>query len=172
MSVNPNWARWIFASVGKALKEVATTNSIPVLVEHLDERSDAVMKATDRAEIRITGPFCQELSQGYFRIWVDVNVLLTSRFDGPTKNPYTIIKNAGLFCEAMSMNIAVWNYGGEAGDFDPDDPDTQVFIGCLAPRDGKNDSIRVFHFGQTDKTDKLKQSAVDARYVMYISTGE
>jgi hypothetical protein len=168
MAANADWTRWIFASVAKALKDIATANSLPALVEHLDERSDAFMKASDRVEIRITGPFTQELSQDYFRLWVDVNVLLTSRYDGPRKNAYTIHKFAGLFQNAMSKDIGVWNYGDEPDDFDPDDPDSQVLIGCLTPRTGNQDSIRVFHFGQTDKTDKLKQSVVDARYVMYI----
>jgi hypothetical protein len=169
MPANSNWARWIFASVAKTLKEVATDASIPVLVEHLDERSETFMRASDRVEIRITGPFTQEQSQGYFRIYVDVNVLLSSRYDGSKKNQYTILKYAGLFHEAMDMPIPVWNYGNEPGDFVDDDPDTQVFLGCLSPRPGNSESVRVFNFGQIDKTDKLKQSAVDARYVMYLS---
>ncbi len=169
MPANPNWARWMFASVASALKTVATEASIPVLVEHLDERSETYMKATDRVEIRITGPFTQELSKGYFRVWLDVNVLLTSRFDGAKKNAYTILKNAGLFHEAMDMPIPVWNYGNEDGDYVEDEEETQIFLGCLTPRPGNNDAVRVFNFGQIDKTDKIKQSVVDARYVMYIS---
>ncbi len=85
-----------------------------------------------RAEIRITGPFDQELSKGYHRIYVDVNVLLTSRYDGQ-KNAATILKYAGLFHEAMSEPIPVWNFGGEPGDYVEDDPETQVFLGCLNP---------------------------------------
>lgn len=168
MAADPNWSRWIFASVAFKLKAVATEANLAVLVEHLDERSDAFMKATDRVEIRITGPFTQELSKGSFRIWVDANVLLTSRYDGSAKNAYDILKFAGLFHEAMDSPIPVWNYGPEPGDYLDSDPNTQVFIGCLLPRPGTNDSIRVFNFGQTDKVDKLKQSAVDARYVMYL----
>lgn len=169
MPANPNWARWIFASVADHLKAVATDNNIPVLVEHLDERTPTFMQATDRCEVRITGPFSQEISHGYHRIWVDANVLLTSRYDGQKKNAYAILKNAGQFHEAMDETIPVWNYGNEIGDFVEDDEETQVFIGCLSPRPGRNDSVRVFNFGQTDKTDKLKQTAVDARYVMYLT---
>ena len=83
MAANPNWARWIFHSVADYLKEVATDADLPVLIEHFDERTAAFERATDKAEIRITGPFDQELSKGYHRIYVDVNVLLTSRYDGP-----------------------------------------------------------------------------------------
>lgn len=168
MAANPNWARWIFASVAYTLKNVATNANLAVLVEHLDERSDAFMQAADRAEIRITGPFSQELSKGSYRIWVDANVLLTSRYDGQAKNAYDILRFAGLFQEAMDSPIPVWNYGNQPGDYVDSNPATQVFIGCLLPRPGNIDSVRLFNFGQTDPTEKFKQSVVDARYVMYL----
>lgn len=168
MAANPNWARWIFASVADVLKEVATDASLPVLVDHLDERSDAFMKASDRVEIRITGPFSQQISHAYHRVQVDVNVLLTSRYDGPSKNAMSILKFAGLFHEAMDSPIPVFNYGNEPDDFDDDNPSSQVFLGCLTPRPGRNEAVRVFNFGQNDKTDKLKQTVVDARYVIYL----
>jgi len=169
MPANPNWARWIFASVADTLKAVATDIDLPVLVEHFDERTAAFEQATDKVEIRITGPFTQELSHNYHRIWVDANVLLTSRYDGAKKNPFNIIKYAGLFHEAMAAPIPVWNFGNEPGDYQDGNVDSQVFLGCLEPRPGKNDSIRVLHFGQMDKTDKIKQTAVDARYVIYLN---
>lgn len=139
-----------------------------MLVEHLDERTDAFIKSADRAEIRITGPFDQEISKGYHRVWVDANILLTSRYDGGAKNANDILKYAGLFQQAMSGPIPIWNYGHEAGDYVDADPQTQVFLGCLLPRPGRSESVRVSHFGQTDKTDKLKQSSVDTRYVTYL----
>lgn len=169
MSANPNWARWIFHSVASQLKEVATDADLPVLVEHFDERTAAFERATDRVEIRITGPFDQELSKGYHRIYVDVNVLLTSRYDGAGKNAATILKNAGLFHEAMSEPIPVYNFGGEPGDYVETDESTQVFLGCLTPRPGRNDSVRVMNFGQLDNVDKIKQTEVDARFVMELT---
>lgn len=168
MPANPNWARWIFASTAYALKKVATDASLPVLVEHLDERTQAFMEAPDRAEIRITGPFTTELSHGCFRIFLDANVLLWSRYDGKVKNQYNLLKNAGLFHERMDSPIAVWNYGSLAGDYQDADPSTQVFLGCLRPKPGRSESIKVFNFGQVDKIDKVKQTAVDAKFVMYI----
>jgi len=168
MPANPNWARWIFASVAYVLKECATNANLAVLVEHLDERSAAFMDATDRVEIRITGPFSQELSKGYFRLYVDVNVLLESRYDGAIKNANDILVNAGLFQNAMDSPIPVWNYGNQVGDYVDGNTATQVFLGCLEPRPGNSDSIRVLHFGQAPPPDKMKSSMVDARYVLYI----
>ncbi len=160
MPANPNWTRWIFASVASYLKVLATANNIPVLVEGMDDETDEFTEATDRIEIRISGPYTKKL-HGEYRLHVDVNVLLTSRFDGPSKNRYTILINAGLFHTAMDQAIKVYKYGNEVGDDDS-------LLGCLIPRSGKNDTIRVIHFGKVDPTDKLKQSAVDARYEMYL----
>lgn len=162
MPANPNWARWIFASVADYLKQVALDNAIAVIVEGNDERDKAFMQSSDRAEIRVTGPYAQEISHGCFRLWVDVNVLLTSRMDGAQKNAYTLQTNAGLFQEAMDHTISVYRFGTGADD-------DQSHLGCLSPRSGKNDSVRVIHFGQVNETDKLRQAAVDARYVMYLN---
>lgn len=172
MAANPNWARWLFASTADVLKTVATSNQLAVLVEHFDERTDAFMKASDRCEIRITGPFTQEISKGYHRLLLDVNVLLTSRYDGAEKNAYNILKYAGLFHGALSMPIPVWNYGPEDDDFDPEDSESQLFIGCLLPKGSKGDLVKVFNFGQTNETDKLKQTVVDTRYEMFITETE
>jgi hypothetical protein len=159
-----DWARWIFASLATYLKEVAVERDLPVLVEHLDERTESLMRATDRAEIRITGPFTQELSKGYLRVFVDANVLLTSRYDGNGKNAYSILKHAGAFHEAMDLPIGVWNFGGEPGDYVEDQPETHKFLGCLVPRPGQ--SVRVLNFGQIDPVEKIKQTEIDARYTM------
>lgn len=168
MAANPNWAKWMFASVAYELKLVATNANLAALVEHLDDRSDAFMKEPDRVEIRITGPFDQEISKGFHRSTLDVNVLLTSNYGGQAKNALKIIKFAGLFQARMGLPFPVYNYGIEVGEFN--DPDTntrqQVFLGCLLPIGGKNNSVKMFHFGQTDKVDKLKQSVVDARYTI------
>lgn len=173
MPANPNWARWVFSSVAYHLKTVATQAGLAVLVDHLDDRTDAFQKASDKVEIRITGPFTKECSQDYFRIAVDANVLLTSRYDTPTskKNSLDILRYAGLYNEAMDSPIPVWNYGVQPGDYQDDDPSTQVFLGCLLPKAGKDDSaVRVFNFGQMDKIEKIKCSVVDARYELYIDT--
>jgi len=164
-----DWARWIFASVADYLKEVAVEQNLAVLVEHLDERTEAFMQATDRAEIRITGPFTREKSRGCWEVFVDANVLLTSRYDSEGKDAYSILKNAGAFHEAMDGPIGVWNFGSEPGDYVEGDPSTQRFLGCLLPRPGRNSSVRVLNFGQIDPVDKIKQSEVDARYVMELT---
>jgi hypothetical protein len=162
MAANPNWARWIFASVADYLKAVAVAHDIPALVEGVDDRSDGFMRASDHVEIRITGPFTREISRAYHEVLLDANVLLSSRMDGAAKNRLTIQTMAGLFQEAMSRQIPIFKCGSEPGD----DPD--ALVACLSPRWGRNDSVRVFHFGQINATARLRQSVVDARYCTYL----
>lgn len=165
MAANPNWARWVFASVAKHLKDVADDLNLAVYVDHSDDRTSQGQLATDRAEIRITGPYIREESKDCFILRVSANVLINSRYDS-TKNAYTVLKYAGVFQEAMSGKIPVWNYGNESGDF----KDDEVFIGCLRPRDGKNNMVRVDNFGQLEETHRIKQTVIDAEFVMYINT--
>jgi hypothetical protein len=159
-----DWARWIFASLASYLKEVAEEQDLPVLVEHLDERTEAFMRSADRAEIRITGPFTRELSKGYWQVFVDANVLLTSRYDGSQKNGYDILIHAGAFHAAMNLPVGIWNFGSQQGDYVEDDPETHTFLGCLVPRPGQ--SVRVLNFGQIDTVEKIKQTEIEARYTM------
>jgi len=165
MSANPNWARWVFASVATYLKHVAQEAHLPALVEGLDDRTTEIMEATDRCEVRITGPFTKEVSHDYFHIEIVVNVLFLSRYE-EQKNQYAIIQKMGVFHEAMDGAIAVYKYGIEPGD------DEHALVGCLSPVHGRNDAIRLMHFGQVDPTDRLKQSMVDARYRMELSTNQ
>jgi len=166
MPANPNWARWIFASLADYLKKVAQANDVAVMVEGLDERSSQFMEAADRVEIRITGPSVRELSHNYWVLKVDANVLLSSRFDGPdTRNRYTFTQLAGIFQSAMDAAIAIYRYGSQSGD-------DETLVGCLSPLSGRQDAVKVFHFGQVNETDGLRQSMIDAKYVMELSDNE
>ena len=162
MAANSNWARWVFASVATYLKGIAQSESLPCLVEGLDDRTTAFMEAPDRCEVRIMGPFTREVSRNYFCVELLVNVLFTSTYD-ETKNQYAILQKVGAFHEAMDGAIAVYKYGNQPGD------DEHALVGCLSPLTGRRDAVKVMHFGQIDATTRLKQSMVDARYLMEIS---
>jgi hypothetical protein len=162
MPANANWARWIHASIGKYMKDVAASANVPVLVEGIDDRDDTFMSAPDRVEVRVNGPFSQELSAGYHRLYVDVNILVNSMMGEANKNAYKLDEILGVFHNAMDGALATYRFGtGPEND--------SSLLGCLTPRPGKSDSIRVIHFGQISTTDRLKQGMVDARYVMYLN---
>jgi len=162
MSVDSNWARWIFSSLADYLKKVATDNEIKVLIEGVDDRTDAIMEATEHVEIAITGPFSRELSRNYYELKVGVRVLIQCRMDKPPKNRYTPQLIAGLYHEAMDAVIAVYRYGNGS-------EDDQSLLGCLSSLNDRNNPIKVHHFGQATPTDRLRQSMVDCWYVMELS---
>ena len=161
---NPNWARWIFASLATLMKGVAEANKIPCLVEGLDERTTEFMDSTDRVEIRITGPFSRNLSvaTAYYELAVDMNALFVSRYENG-KNNYAILAVIGAFQTAMDAPIPIYQYGGLPGD------DETVCIGVMEPRNKRGDAVRVMHFGQADLTNRVKQSLVDARYLLFLT---
>ena len=160
MAVNPNWARWTFASVATVLKRLAEDLKIPALVEGLDERTTDFEQAPRRVEIRMSGPFTKELSNDYYEVSLDINLLFTSRYEN-NANQYDIITVVGKFHERLDDPMPMLRLGKEEGD-------DGSLVGCFLTRTGRNDAVRVFHFGQTDQTDRQKQVMIDSRYVMYI----
>lgn len=163
---NKHWPRWINSSIAQhLLTTVATPASLPFLVEGLDDRTQAFEEAPDRAECRINGPWVSELSHGYWRVWVDINIMLLSNMDGEAKNVFRVEELAGEFLSAMGTSISTFRTGTLA----QDPVNDGSLLGCLHPRSGKNESVRVIHFGQLSKTERLRQAEVDGRYVMYLS---
>ena len=162
MAVNPNWARWSFASVATLLKKIAREAGIPALVEGLDERTTEFMEAPQRVEIRMSGPYSREMSKDYYEVSLDINVLFTSRYE-INGNQYDILVAVGKFHEALDHPIPLQRLGKEPGD-------DGSLVDCYIPRPGRNNAVRVFHFGQTDQTDRQKQVMIDARYVVYLDS--
>jgi hypothetical protein len=164
--VNENWARWIHASVAKYLKTVATNASIVSLCEGLEDRHPDFQNEKERAEIRVSGPFTHELGDGDYHVQVFVNVLVSSMMGGAKDNVFQLNTNLGKFHAAMDAIIPLYKLGPDTG---PSGVDDGTQFGCLRTKTGRNDSIRVMHFGQIDKTNRLRQAIVDAAYVTTLS---
>lgn len=138
---HPDWTRWIHSSVAKFFRDLATSNSLPMLIEGVEERTTAFMQTPNRVEVRMNGPFTREISANYHRIYVDINVVVTTRKGAENTDPYLLDRTLGLIHEAMDGVIPIFRYGTG-----PDDDREQ--IGCLSLRTGKLDNLRVLHFGQ------------------------
>lgn len=165
---DPNWTRWFFASITEHFSSnVFVPNTIPFITEGIHERDSDFMSQPDRAEIRINGPHPKELSANYWRFWVDINILVTSYMGDQSKDPYSLERNAGLVHEYADTGITIRKYGPTTPT-----PDDGTILGCLRPRTDISDGVRIIHFGQVSKTDRLKQSQIDGRYVMYLCTSE
>jgi hypothetical protein len=158
---NPNWSRWVFASIATYFQNIATENDIPLYIEGLSERTDAFQTAPERAELRINGPWTQEMDAGVYRLWVDVNILLISQYGGNTKNAYDCEVNLGIFQQAVDQPIYLYKYGTGG-------QDDQSQFGYLTPRVGPQDCIRVLRFGQVESNAHMRQEMVDARLFTHL----
>lgn len=158
-----NLARWIVASLAVYFKDVADAIPLPFLVEGVDERSGEDMTVC-HAELRISGPFVKEVSKDYWRAYIDINVILTNFMQMSTENAYSLSNWGGYFLEAMMQPIPIYKYGDG-----PDDDDS--LIGCLEQRRGFGEPIRLIHFGQISRVDRIRQAVVDGKFEFFVSTG-
>jgi len=108
MAVDARWHRWIYASMADHLHDVATTASIDLVVEFLDERTSAWKTASPRAEAIITGPMTKEISKGLHRIWLDVLLTLTSN---RSTNDFVHVGHSGTLANALDQCVIVRDYG-------------------------------------------------------------
>jgi hypothetical protein len=159
-----DWARWTFASVMVAFREVASDDGHAFMIEGVDNRTDSILQSPIWVEARMTGPWVQR-QQARHRLRVEANVLISS--NGGTA-PYELNRVAGLYQERLLQPIPVWNYGDQLGDFVEGDPETQLFLGCLTVRPGRQQDVTVFHFGRINPNDGVRQSVVDAALEMFL----
>ena len=148
-----DWSRWMHASVAAYLKNVADGIQLPSLVEGVEDRTKAFMKATDRAEIRVNGPYTKKFS-GMHEARIYVNVLVTSNM-GQDKNAFSYDTILGAFHAAMDVEIPLFKTGSSADD--------QTQIGCLK----QIDEVKVFRFGQLSSDDRVRQGMVTSAYTYH-----
>lgn len=161
---DPNWPRWIVASVSDHFKTLADEIDLPLLVEGIDEREAEKIRAANHFELRIHGPETKEVSKGYFRLYVEINLLVTSIMGGVKQNAHEFVQFLGLIQQAASEDIPIMKFG-----LTPD-VDDQSFLGCLKPDSARGEALTVFHFGEIDRERHIRQSAVDGRYRMELNS--
>ena len=160
MSVDPNWARWVFASLATLLKGVAEDCNLPVIVEGLDERTTAFMEATDRVEIRITGPFTRDLSRNYYELSVDANAVLSAAMRAArTSTPFSkpsAHSRPPLTLPSLSTSSATRKATTARS--------LSASWSHEARRRGASAALWTGRL-----TDRIKQTLVDARYLSYVT---
>jgi len=154
--MDSNLSRWIFQSVAKHFKATANGISLPYFVEGIDERSDDTMRVS-HVELRVTGPESKEVSNGYYELKLGINFLFTKNMDEASADVFDLIQWTGVFANAMQEPIPIYKKGTGA-------EDDGSLIGCLRVHRGRNEAVRIWHFGQLDKDTRVRQSEVDAVY--------
>lgn len=152
-AVNPNWHRWIYASVAKHLKD--SVGDLPLVVEFLDKRGTDWETAVSKAEATITGPMTKEISAGLHRIWVDVFITLTSHL---SSNGYQHVDHAGTLASALDQCIVCKDYGATGLET----------IGIIHPTPEANQPVKVNHLKPAAKDTQL-HSTIQAKFLGYFT---
>jgi hypothetical protein len=155
--------RWLLSSLAKHLNTIAVANDIPFFVEGVHERDEDRMLLS-HAELRVTGPYTKQIDSGRYNVDVVANIMLISLMDAKG-DAYEIIQWGGIFQDALLSPIPVYKYGNGADD-------TGLLLGCLRHKKNRRDQAKLFHFGQMDRTDRVRQSELDAVLEILVSDDE
>ena len=154
MAVQQQWPRWIFASVSRHFADRRGGLTLFIEGQPRDTRDEK-----DFLELRQDGPYITEVSKGYYRLYIEINVLVQSSMDA--EDYHRIHDDVGIAAAAFTNGISVFKFGDRVGDDDS-------FVGCLIligdPR-GK-ERIQISHFGQIEPKLSLMQATVEGHYEM------
>lgn len=157
--MNPNWNRWIFASVSNFFDSLK--GSLDMYVEGTDKAGRRQEK--DYIEFRLNGPYSTEISRDEWKLVFDVNILVCSIKD--TKDIHRIYRNAGIVTSMFRGEIPIYKMG------DGPEDNAAVLLGCaVLETEGRGGGIYVDHYGQIDPVLPVLQATVEAGYKMYLET--
>ena len=153
MPLSQHLPRWIISSVSQHFE--GRRQGIFMFIEgQLRDTSDL----KDFFELRVDGPYYTELSKGFWRVYIEINVLIQSAQD--KEDRFRIYKTAGVVAAAFEQVISIFKYGDEVGD-------DNSLVGCMKLLGDKEarERIQISHFGQVGPETGISQSTVEAHYV-------
>ncbi len=154
MSINPNWDKWIRASVNVYLKEqlLLLDSSLKIFSEGAPEEDRN--GAQDWVEMRLDGPTYKPQANDEWLVTVEINLLVTSLIN---EEPiYRHREIAGKIARILSSEIPLKEYG---------DDDTMQF-GCLQLKD-----IYTHYYERVNADTPMKQVTLDCFGDVYLTGG-
>jgi len=152
MPVNAEWDIWIQSSIVKHF--IDNISGILVFSEGDKKSTKGVGQY---CEVRLNGPEYTEFSHNYWRVTVDVNVIITAVKNN--SNIYTMQMLTGLVASQFEDAICIYKYGGT------DDS----LLECMARDDGVRGSLRITQLEQLGPAAEIQQSMVSASYKFYLT---
>ena len=153
---NPNWARWIFASVSKHFDDRKGDYELFIEGQYRN-----VNPPKDFFELRMDGPYITEQNKGYFQVYVEINVLVQSHMDDT--NYHRIHETTG-YVSSIYTGIKLYKFGNGP-------LDTQEEFGCLRllQNTQKRNRIEINQFGQIDPKVRLMQASIEGHFEEILS---
>jgi hypothetical protein len=156
--MNPNWTRWIHASISDYFKDYGRRIGLSIQVEGQDKPK----RPEDWVELRWDGPLANETTRNNWILELDINCLISSVLG--RKDVHKHKRIVGEIQSVMPKDFPIYRFG--------DDPiiDTQDLLGCMTLRPDNREGIITSYFGQIDVDVLLEQSSVEAHYRMHLRT--
>ncbi len=154
--INPNWTKWIIASITKHFHDrLQTISGIhthdPGSYYRLNNRD------SEFCEVRVDGPRFKEISKGYFSSYVEINIFISIDMDkGDMLRMPTLM---GTVQNAMTQPIVIYRLGNGC-----DDDKSKVCCLTLIDSANKKEAVETNNFGQIDPNVPLHQAACEAHY--------
>lgn len=154
--MNPNWPRWIYASVSTWFKsKIQTANpDFEIFITGEDRKTAG---KTDWCEFRLDGPFGKQQSPKDWTLYIMVNILISSIKD--QQDAHKIYKDVGFVMTGFTTNIPIFRFG------DGPDDDPSVLEGCFVLRSEGGEVLSINHFGEILGDNlQMMQSTVEGHY--------
>jgi len=148
--INANWGRWIYASVCDHFETYRDT--LHMFLEGQLRETDELQQFF---ELRVDGPYYQQINKGWWKLIVEVNAIITV---AKNDTDFHAIRLWTDFVASLFTNtINIYRYGDEPGD-------DNTYVDCLMAMDGYRRKLQVSHFGQLQKADEILQAGVERHY--------
>lgn len=157
--MNPNWVRWIHASLAIHFKNIIESQGHLKL--HIEGQDRTVTNLEDHAELRWDGPYIREVSRRYWHIDIEINIIVSSVLSRDDTHIHK--KSVGLVQSAFPNTILVHKHGDGAGD------NANELLGCFQLRTEDREAVVTSYFGKIEVDVLLEQSTVEAHYRMTLS---
>jgi hypothetical protein len=154
---NPNWGRWIAASITKEFMDDFASSDYKlladgqILIESSNEKG--------QLELRIDGPNHRQPSSGYY-ILEDIVINCHAQVYN-SNDLYEERRIAGLLEVWLGRDHCIYRYG---------DDDT-LLGGLVFQTRGRLDGVKTHYFGK-EEHDNFEQLSVEANYNLYLSQGD
>jgi hypothetical protein len=171
MALNPNIARWIVASMcnyfisqtNAKIMQTGFPNGTPPkpLPIYLEGQPQTNGDKSAWAELRIDGPFCQDLPGNVQKYAITVSILILVAMN--TQDMYQIYQYCGDFANLFTDSIPIMKFGDG-----PDDDPAQM-IDCMVLESTGKEHVAINHYGQYDASIQMLQSTVDGMFYMTVT---
>ena len=155
MQADPNWSKWLHASVYNHFSQDDVLNDMKFFTEDMKRDTNRV---SEWLEVRIDGPRLEKTGTNNWIMWAEVNLLVSTH-----KNSKKLLRhqqNIGSVVAAIT-DIPIYRYGDEDGD-------DGSLVGCLQLIQDFHNKIDVIQMQVVEHAVELLQSMAEGHYRMYL----